>query len=123
MENKEIEAPTAIQELLIPTTEGELVIPTSGGMLKKLVQPINLQWSILAKLFFIGTPLCLFTLLGLMAYITPLHSFFFLPTSYLIIIETVAALGLTGYLWFVWLFRVPAEDCVSWMIKKSDEKD
>lgn len=113
MENSEIE---------ILTTEGGLVIPTSGGKLKKLDQPIKLQWSILAKLFFIGTPLCLFTLLGLMAYITPLHSFFFEPTSYLLIVESIAALGLTGYLWFVWVFRVPAEDCVSWMIKKSDEK-
>lgn len=101
----------------------ELIFPTTEGELKKRFHPDNLQWSILAKFFFIGTPLCLFPLLGLMVYFTPLYSFFSLPTSYLIIVETIAALGLTGYLLFVWFFRVPAEDCVAWMIKKIDEKD
>ncbi|CAH7348996.1 hypothetical protein VCRA2110O2_30289 [Vibrio crassostreae] len=45
------------------------------------------------------------------------------PTTCLILVEAIAVLGLTGYLLFVWLFRVPAEDCVAWMIKKADEKD
>ncbi|MCZ4310213.1 hypothetical protein AB6D66_01435 [Vibrio pomeroyi] len=110
----------------------ELIIPTTEGALKKRFHPDNLQWSILAKIFFIGTPLFLFSLLGLMVYFSPLDSHFFQlpvslmivkPTTGLILVEAIAALGLTGYLLFVWFFRVPAEDCVSWMIKKIDEKD
>ena len=123
MENSEIE---------IPTTNGEFIIRTTEGKRKTLTQPINLQWSMLGKVFFIGTPLFLFSLLGLMVYFSPLDSHFFQlpvslmivePTTCLILVEAIAVLGLTGYLLFVWLFRVPAEDCVAWMIKKADEKD
>lgn len=121
-----------LSDLEIPTSNGRFITRGTDVDLKSPAHPEVLRWSILAKLFFIGIPMIIFSLLGLMAYFSSLHSnltqlptslILTKPTTYLILVEAIIALGLTGYLWFVWVFRVPAENCVSWMIKKADEKD
>lgn len=115
--------------LRIPTSQGTFIERSSEPNHPTLVLPRR-KWSLLAKLFFLGTPACLFSLIGLMAYYCSLPSRLFLvpisliitePTTMLIILEAAATLGLTCYLWSIWLFRVPAEDCVDWMIKEYEK--